>query len=765
MPASRESEHPGSGAALTHWLKPGHRWLKRSLLAFLAWWAAATLTTLVFPTVADYLPISLLWIANALAYGAVLTLGWRLIPAFTLAALTWNIARGDPLADILIGTGTFLGVMLFILAFSRLLNRQVRHDQARRLLRVPIIALASATVFTSLGVWQFTDRLPDSALTMGLWLSEATSVLLFTPLVQQVLTQGFPHPIQNRHFRPVTGVIAAWTLSAFLVLAALLLTRHANGLAQSWLPYAALTIPILAVYLLPTSVTRFAVAAFILVWVAVHYQVFDMGSGLVNVQALLNGQMIIFTATLIAFLAIESVRSLERANRRLQAARLRDGLTNLHNDLGLLRRLRERVVHPNHPQQALIGVQVPDIDDLYTLVGQEGAVGLEQRIGDILKGTSKESEALAARLQPGLFGMLVPNAKADPETAPATARSLHSALRTAEQEGQLPTARLGVRVALIDQVGRDDLPHLTPALLMACKHAGAEGQDGFYRHSGQPVELIEDHRVTLAWARRLREALACNTDEGGFVLFAQPIVDPKRRDNHRFEVLLRWQEPDGCIQSPARFMGIAEDFGLMPRVDRWVLTHALAQVTTHPARDNVTAVAINLSGESLAADWLPETVASLLQRHDWPAHRLCLEITETMIIEDAQAAYRNVQALHALGVKLAIDDFGTGRATFAYLQEYPVDELKIDGRFIRNVTESRFDQEVVRSTRALGDHLGSKLVAEFVETDEQIELLQELGVHYLQGFGLARPMPLEECLAELQGTGAETSRTTNQPAS
>jgi len=279
-----------------------------SALAFVVWWLTAWLVSMTYPPVADYLPISLLWIANALAYGAVLSLGPRLIPAFTLAALTWNIARGDTLPEIVIGTGAFLVVMLFVIGFSRLLERRIELDQARRLLRLPIIASASASVFTVLGVWQFSGGgLPATELVIALWLSEATSVLLFTPLIQQVLTRR--SHLGPARFRPITGVIAAWTLTAFLVLAALLLVGRQDGASRDWLPYLALTVPMLAVYLLPTAVTRFAVAGFMLVWVGVHYVVFTRPGGLVEVDALLNGQMIIFTATLIAFLAIESVLS------------------------------------------------------------------------------------------------------------------------------------------------------------------------------------------------------------------------------------------------------------------------------------------------------------------------------------------------------------------------------------------------------------------------------------------------------------------------
>ena len=187
----------------------------------------------------------------------------------------------------------------------------------------------------------------------------------------------------------------------------------------------------------------------------------------------------------------------------------------------------------------------------------------------------------------------------------------------------------------------------------------------------------------------------------------------------------------------------------MPKIDRWVLDHALAAVDSQAAGLHLTEIAINLSGDSLAGDWLPSRIETLLDAHHWPAERLCLEITETMLIRDTARAQRNLAALHELGVAIAIDDFGTGRATFSYLQHYPVDQLKIDGSFVRRLAESSFDREVIKTTRALADHLGCRVVAEFVETPRQVELLEELGVHFHQGYGVAEPMPLSDYLASL----------------
>ncbi|MDR5905749.1 hypothetical protein [Franzmannia qiaohouensis] len=131
----------------------GDSWRLRSAQAFIIWWCAALLVSLTLPAMSEMLPISPLWMANALAYGSVLVHGIRLVPAFALAALIWNIARGDALLGIVVGTAAFVIVMLFVAGFSAWLERHIDQDRARRLLRVPIIALFSALLFTLLGAW------------------------------------------------------------------------------------------------------------------------------------------------------------------------------------------------------------------------------------------------------------------------------------------------------------------------------------------------------------------------------------------------------------------------------------------------------------------------------------------------------------------------------------------------------------------------------------------------------------------------------------
>ncbi|MFN2381073.1 MAG: hypothetical protein ABR561_00785 [Guyparkeria sp.] len=324
------------------------------------------------------------------------------------------------------------------------------------------------------------------------------------------------------------------------MLTALLLVGQQDESGRDWLIYLALTIPMLAVYLLPTSVNRFAVAAFVLVWVAVHYTVFTQPDGLVEIDALLNGQMIIFTATLIAFLAIESALSFEVANRQLKAACLRDGVTGLYNDLGLTHRLRELATQgSSHGRLALIGVQIPDVDDLSALIGLDEIHRVEQLIGEMLREVRPGPDMPAGRLQPGLFAMLRP-ARGEADRASLIASNLRAPIDRAKREGQLPTPRQGMRLALLDAIIAGDHQHLTTVLLMACQKDDDQKDDDqedshFHHHREPAIHLIEDHRRTLEWTRNLREALAGNHSAGHFELYAQPIVDRHDPDPHRIE--------------------------------------------------------------------------------------------------------------------------------------------------------------------------------------------------------------------------------------
>ncbi|GGC95018.1 sensor domain-containing phosphodiesterase [Vreelandella lutescens] len=708
-------------------------------LAFATWWLAAVTTTLLFPPMDSTLPISPIWAANALAYGAILVGGLRWVPAFALAALVWNVVRGDSIGEIIVGMTAFVLMLLWVAWLSHSLQQHVRRDRARRLLAVPLIALMSASVFAGLGAWQFSDGPPSQSLWMALWLSETVSVLLFAPLAQQICHYGVKNTFLSIHFKH--WPLWLWMGVAISALLALLQLGNGTTLWHLGAPYLAVTVPIMAVYWLPSTLARTAIALFVTLWLLVNVSLATQPTISFDVLAWLDRQWVIFIASLVGFLSIESVRSAEAASRRLTLLRLKDPVTGLANELGVA----ELAQHLSLEHVSVIGVQLPYTDELVALVGDDTVQRIERQIADQLRSQNADDIVKIARLRPGLFALVMKH------TPNAQHRTLAERLATqlsSERSGmEIPGTHLGITVVMLPNVQVSEFSSMAALLLTACRHAQRNPQESLYHYHGTTAELIAQQSQEAAWIHRLRAALGGDTRQGKLLLYAQPIVSRREPTQCRCEILLRWQSIDGHVLSPQAFLPIAETFGLMPQVDRWVLENTLFALSQHPNGHRLSSVSVNLSGDSLNCDWLVDVVDELMSRYEWPPQRLCLELTESATIQDTQAASLSLQQLQRMGVCLAIDDFGTGRATFAYLKQYHAQELKIDGAFIRDLESSAFDREVVRATCTLAQQLSVSLVAEFVENDKQVMLLEALGIDYLQGYGLSPPMPLDEYLS------------------
>jgi PAS domain S-box-containing protein len=238
---------------------------------------------------------------------------------------------------------------------------------------------------------------------------------------------------------------------------------------------------------------------------------------------------------------------------------------------------------------------------------------------------------------------------------------------------------------------------------------------------------------TLSWVGRIRDAL----DQERLVLHAQPIVDLHSRKVVRHELLLRMVDSDGTVIPPGRFLPAAEQFGLIEEIDRWVLAQAVTL-----AASGLT-VHFNISGSSLGSALLIGDLVRLLRDTDVDPARLVCEITETALASDEESAEAFVYELTRLGCEVVLDDFGMGYGGFAYLKRLPVTILKIDIEFVRDLVDSLQNQQVVKAIVNLARGFGRKTVAEGVETEATVELLEEYGVDYAQGYFLGRPGPLD----------------------
>ncbi len=268
----------------------------------------------------------------------------------------------------------------------------------------------------------------------------------------------------------------------------------------------------------------------------------------------------------------------------------------------------------------------------------------------------------------------------------------------------------------------------------ACYMAKDKGRNGYYIYH-ENDEALSQRSGEMKWITRLTQAL----DENLFVLFSQKAISLSGHQDYH-EVLIRMRDGKGGYVSPMAFIPAAERHGLMQDIDRWVINHTLKNSVHWHQDDRI--IAINLSGASLSDDTLAEFITGALRQYRVNTHQVCFEITETAAIAHLGNAVKFIDQLKEIGCQFALDDFGSGLSSFGYLKELPVDFLKIDGVFVRDMLKDDIDRAMVESIHHIGHVMGLKTIAEFVESDAILEKVRDMGIDYAQGFGIVKPEPL-----------------------
>ncbi|MFF5289731.1 putative bifunctional diguanylate cyclase/phosphodiesterase [Paractinoplanes globisporus] len=444
-----------------------------------------------------------------------------------------------------------------------------------------------------------------------------------------------------------------------------------------------------------------------------------------------------------AGVALTNARLLER----LRHAGLHDTLTGLPNRLSLLDALGKAVGQA--PDGQVVGVLLLDLDRF-----QEINDALGHAVGDrVLREIGRRIEdrfggrATVARLGGDEFGLIVPAAR-DRDEVLEIAHELHRAVAEVIEVGDLTVttpASVGVCVAPGHGTDPDRLLQRADVAMYAAKHA----------RSGVRVYRAEDDRNTprrLAMLADLRTAV-----ERGLIEVAyQPKVDPASGRVLGAEVLSRWFRADGPV-APDEFIPLAERSGLIRPLTRHVLETALAACAGWRRDGHELTVAVNLSPQMLADQALAGEVRDALRRHGLPAAALTLEITETGIMADPSGSAVTLAALRAIGVKLSIDDFGTGHSSLGRLADLAIDEVKIDKSFVRDVLAHPGRRAVTEAALHLGRALDLLVVAEGVETREELDYLRAAGCGAVQGYYLSRPLPPADFTAWLVTQAALTA--------
>lgn len=360
-----------------------------------------------------------------------------------------------------------------------------------------------------------------------------------------------------------------------------------------------------------------------------------------------------------------------------------------------------------------------------------------RQFGHVLREAVRDTD-LVARLGGDEFGILLRGC--DAEHAAQVANSLLARVRQHPFRWDTREFEIGISLGLVViGNGTDTGTEALRAADVACYCAKEMGRNTVheYRKDDEPLRSRE---CQMDWASRVRSAI--QNDE--LVLYCQPIarITSSRLAIEHHEILLRYRNDDGAIVPPAEFIGAAEKYHMMPEVDRWVVRATLAQLRT--AGDAGPVVAINLSGQTLSRRETLHAIVDDISSSGVPPERLIFEITETVAVANLTHAKRLIQVLRGMGCRFALDDFGSGMSSLSYIHDLDVSFIKIDGHFVRNLNETRVDRALVEAAHRISQVLGIETVGEWAENAEIIAGLQSVGVHYAQGYGIAKPFPFDE---------------------
>jgi diguanylate cyclase (GGDEF)-like protein/PAS domain S-box-containing protein len=303
---------------------------------------------------------------------------------------------------------------------------------------------------------------------------------------------------------------------------------------------------------------------------------------------------------------------------------------------------------------------------------------------------------------------------------------------------------VGVSIGLVPVVaGSGSLTDVLSAADSACYVAKDQGRNRCHVFEPNDKVLAQRHGE-MQWVARIGRAL----ENGKLELYCQPIqpLTETGADERLCEFLLRMRSDDGSVVPPMAFLPAGERYNLMPAIDRWVLRRALAVLNGGNSefhRGRFDCAMINLSGQSLSDSRFLDFVASEISRPDVETHRLCFEITETAAIANLANVSRFIAVLRGMGCRFALDDFGSGLSSFIYLKNLPVNYLKIAGDFVEHMADDPIDEAMVESINQVGHVLGIRTIAESVETESAVERLRRIGVDFVQGNFVGRPVPLE----------------------
>jgi diguanylate cyclase (GGDEF)-like protein/PAS domain S-box-containing protein len=415
-----------------------------------------------------------------------------------------------------------------------------------------------------------------------------------------------------------------------------------------------------------------------------------------------------------------------------------DALTDVPNRVLFADRLHQALAHSKR-EGSILAVCYLDLDGFKLIndtMGHEAGDRVLIEVTRRIKATIRGDDTVA-RLGGDEFAVLLQGLRATEECSASLNRLLEAISHPIEIKGQLFEVSASIGVALFpgDDLDADTLLRHADQAMYSAKQAG---KNRYHLYDATNDRRTRSH---LEFLKRLAVALVCNE----FELYYQPKVDMRTRRLIGAEALIRWNHPERGVLAPAEFLHAIEGTTLEVELGDWVITSALQQLEIWHKAGLQLELSINISARHLQSnDFAWKLKRKLLRHPDLPKGRLQIEILETAALGDIPRVSDTIERCHKIGVSFALDDFGTGYSSLSYLGRLPVDTLKIDQSFIRDMLYDKGDLAIVQGVIALARAFDRRTVAEGIETEELFHALVEMGCEYGQGYGIARPMPAEQ---------------------